>query len=448
MSNLTTLQICNYLDADYHGPDVKFSSISTDTRTLQPGALFIAIAGENFDGHDYIAEAIAKGATAIIASKEITASVPVIQVSNTLWAYGQIAALYRSKFKIPMVGITGSCGKTSVKSMIANILKQSANVLSPEGSFNNEIGLPKTLLDLSPEHQYAVLEMGARQAGDIKYLMELVNPSITVINNVAPVHLETFGSLDGVAAAKAEIYEFLQPHGTAVINIDEVYAPFWLSKLKTQNIITFGLERAADITCAYIVEEHHRIRFELVTDIGMIEIILPLLGLHNVKNALAAAAVARALDVSLVDIKRGLEEMQPVKWRMEIKNGTKGAKIIDDCYNANPVAMKYAIDVLAKQTGKKILVVGDMLELGTHAVERHEDLGVQAKDAGIDFLLAFGDLAQHAVKKFGINAKFFKDKTKLIDELSTMLDADTVVLIKGSRGMRLNEVVSAIVIET
>lgn len=445
MSSLTSTQICNYLDADYHGPEIVFHSISTDTRNIQPGALFVAIPGEVYDGHDYIAEAVAKGAVGVLASRSISTTVPVIAVEDTLWAYGQIAAMYRSNFKIPMVGVTGSCGKTSVKSMIANILKQSADVLSPEGSFNNEIGLPKTLLDLNNEHKFAVLEMGARKPGDIKYLMELVNPSVTVINNVAPVHLETFGDLDGVANTKGEIYQYLQPHGTAVINVDEEYAPLWLSKLKTQNIITFGLERAADVTCAYIIEEHHRIKFELVTDIGMIEIVLPLLGLHNVKNALASAAVARALDVSLQDIKQGLENFEPVKWRMEVKAGINGAKIIDDSYNANPMAMKYAIDTLAKQSGKQILVIGDMLELGVHEVERHKEVGQQAKAAGIDYLIAFGDLAQHAVKEFGINAQFFTDKSKLIAELSTMLDAETVVLVKGSRGMRLNEVVSAII---
>lgn len=448
MGSLACIQICNYLDADYHGADIEFSSISTDTRTLEPGALFIALIGESFDGHDYIDAAIAKGAAAVLVSKPVTASnVPVISVPDTLWAYGQIAALYRSRFKIPMVGITGSCGKTTVKSMVASILQQSHNVLSPPGSYNNEIGLPKTLLELNSQHEYAVLEMGARNVGDIKYLMELVNPTVSLINNVAPVHIETFGDLDGVAAAKGEIYEFLQPHGTAVINVDDQYAPYWLSKLKTQNIITFGLERTSDITCAYIVEEHHRIKFELVTDIGMIEVILPLIGLHNVKNALAAAAIARALDVSLQDIKQGLESLKAVTRRMEIKKGLNGAKILDDSYNANPVAMQYAMDVLAKQPGRKIMVIGDMLELGSHAAEKHTQLGLQAKAAGIDLLLGYGDLTRLSIAEFGGEAKFFTDKSKLISELSTMLNADTVVLIKGSNGMRLNEVVNALVIE-
>lgn len=443
--NLSCRQICNYLDIDYTGEDKIFTSVSTDSRTLQSGALFVAIKGDSFDGHDYIQQAINNGASGLVVSQAVTADIPVIQVSDTIWAYGQIAALYRSNFKIPMVGITGSCGKTTVKTMLASILQQVAKVLSPPGSYNNEIGLPKTLLELTPQHKYAVLEMGARKAGDIKYLMELVNPSVTLINNVAPVHTETFGDVDGIAVAKGEIYECLQPHGTAVVNVDDVYAPYWISKLKTQKIITFGLEATADITCAYIVEEHHRLKFELVTDIGTIEVLLPMVGLHNVRNALAAAAAARALDVSLREIKAGLEQLRPVTRRMEIKAGRNGAKIIDDSYNANPVAMKYAIDVLAKQAGNKIMVIGDMLELGVDAENKHRELGQQARAAGINNLLAYGDLTRFSINEFGSNGQFFADKNRLITVLSTMLNADTVVLIKGSNGMRLDEVVSAII---
>jgi len=446
---MSALNICNYLDVDFSGTDLIFSSVSTDTRTLQPGSLFIAIEGHKFNGHDYIHDAIAHGAKGVVVKRGtvVPNSVVKIEVPDTLWAYGQIAAMHRSKFKIPMVAVTGSCGKTTVTSMIAHILRQHAKVLAPLGSFNNEVGLPKTLLELSAEHQYAVLEMGAKRKGDIKYLMELVNPSVSLINNVAPVHMESFGDLDGIAVAKGEIYEFLQPHGTAVVNVDDVYAPYWLSKLKTQNIVTFGLEYAADITCAYIIEEHHRFKIELVTDLGMTEVVLSLLGKHNVMNALAATAAARALGIALEDIKQGLETYQPVTKRMQLKQGQKGARIIDDSYNANPVAMQYAMDVLAKQAGKKIMVIGDMLELGVLAEEKHKLLGQQAKAAGVDVLLGFGNLTQLSIEEFGTNAKFFSDKAELIAELSTMLDADTIVLVKGSRGMRLEEVVNAILIE-
>ncbi len=445
MGIITCAQIANYLDVDFNGPNAEFNSVSIDTRTLQPGALFVAIKGKNFDGHDYLEEAIKLGAAGVMVSKPLTASVSVIQVPDTLWAYGQIAAMYRSKFKIPTVGITGSCGKTTVTGMITSILRQVGNVLAPAGSFNNEIGLPQTLLQLSPQHEFGVFEMGARKTGDIKYLMELVNPSVVLINNVAPVHTETFGDIDGVAAAKGEIYEYLQPHGTAIINVDDVYAPFWLTKLKTQNIITFGLEHAADITCAYIVEEHHRIKMELVTDIGTIQVLLPLLGLQNVSNALAAAAIARALDVGLEDIKAGLESFKTVTRRLEIKAGKQGAKLIDDSYNANPVAMQYAIDVLAKQSGRKILVIADMVEIGSQSEERHKAVGQQAKIAGVDVLLAYGDLARLAVEEFGANAKFYADKNELVNDLTAMLNSNTVVLLKGSNAMRMNDIVNTII---
>lgn len=443
--NISCKQICNFLKIAYEGPEVTFTSVSTDSRTVQPGALFIAIKGANFDGHDYIADVLAKGAAGIVVSKPFTANVPVLEVADTLWAYGQIAAMYRSAFNIPMVAITGSCGKTSTQSMTASILRQAGNTLSPSGSFNNEIGLPRTLLELTPEHKYAVLEMGARKPGDIKYLMEIVNPQVTLVNNVAPAHTETFGDLDTIARTKGEIYTSLQANGTAVINADDAYAPFWLSTLKGQRVITFGLDRAADITCSYIVEEHHRIKMELVTDIGSIEIILPLLGMHNVRNALAATAMARALDIPLDLIKAGLEGFKTVTRRMEVKTGKNGAKVIDDSYNANPVAMSYAVDVLSKQAGHKIMVIADMLELGPLSEERHRVLGQQAKAAGIDKLLAYGNFAQLAANEFGTNATFYADKNELILDLTAMLNADTVVLVKGSHGMKMNEVVNAII---
>lgn len=442
---ITCAQICSCLKVGFPGKNVIFSSVSTDSRTLQPGALFIALKGANFDGHDYIKQALDRGAAGLVVSMPYSANVPVIQVADTLRAYGQIAALHRAQFNIPTVAVTGSCGKTSVQSMVAAILRKVGNTLSPPGSFNNEIGLPKTLLELTPEHEFGVFEMGARKPGDIKYLMELVNPQVTLVNNVAPAHTETFGDLDTIARTKGEIYTSLQPNGTAVINVDDVYAPYWLSTLKGQKVITFGLEHTADITCAYIVEEHHRIKMELVTDIGTIQILLPLLGLHNVMNALAAAAVTRALNISLDDIKFGLENFQTVTRRMEIKSGRNGAKIIDDTYNANPIAMACAVDVLSKQVGTKIMVIGDMLELGDQTEDSHKNLGQQAKAAGIDRLLAFGRYTQLAVAEFGTNAKFYADKSQLIAELTTMLNPGIVVLIKGSNSMRMHEVVNALI---
>ncbi len=441
--HLTTQEICQQL----HVPctaNLKFNSISTDSRTLQPGALFVAIIGQNFDGHDYIDAAIRSGATAVLVSKPCNVNVPVITVENTLHAYGQIAKLHRSKFNLPIAAVTGSCGKTTVQGMLASILRQVANTLSPAGSFNNEIGVPRTLLELSAEHAYAVLEMGARKPGDIKYLMDIVNPQVTLVNNVAPAHTETFGSVEAIATTKGEIYKCLGPTGVAVINVDDAFAPYWLSSLSTQKIITIGLEHAADITCSYIVEEHHRSKMELVTDIGSITVELPLLGMHNVKNALAATAMARGLNIPLDKIKAGLEAFSAVTRRMEVKEGLNGAKIIDDSYNANPLAMSYAVDVLSKQAGTKVMVIGDMLELGAISEETHRALGQQAKAAGIDHLFAYGDFSKIAVATFGSNARFYADKNQLINDLKPLLNADMVVLVKGSNGMRMNDVVNAL----
>lgn len=439
------VDVCKYLDITYSGPEVIFDSIATDSRLLQPGALFIAVIGQNFDGHDFVNDAIEKGAVAIIASKEVVSSVPVIIVTDTLKAYGKIAAMHKQKFSVPTVAVTGSCGKTTVQSMIANILRQVGPTLSPNGSFNNEIGVPRTLLELNSAHKFAVIEMGARKPGDIKYLMSLVNPNVVLVNNVAPAHTETFGSLDTIAATKGEIYSNLQPNGTAVINADDVYAPFWLSNLKGQKVITFGLEHSADISCSYIVEEHHQIKMELATDLGNIDIHLPLLGMHNVMNSLAATAIARALDVPLVAIKAGLESFKTVTRRMEVKLTKNGAKIIDDSYNANPKAMHFAIDVLSKQVGTKVMVIGDMLELGDLSHEKHEELGKIAKSAGIDRLLAFGRFALFAAEEFGENAKHYGSKDELIVDLRAMLNSSTVVLVKGSHGMRMNEIVNALI---
>lgn len=441
---LTMQEICTQLNLPCTA-NITFSSVSTDSRTLQPGALFIAISGANFDGHDFIADAIQRGAAAVIVSKACNVNLPTITVKDTLWAYGQIAKLHRAKFNIPAVAVTGSCGKTTVQSMIASILRKVGNTLSPAGSFNNEIGLPRTLLELNDQHEYAVLEMGARKPGDIKYLMDIVNPQVTLVNNVAPAHTETFGNLETIATTKGEIYKYLRPTGTAVINVDDAFAPYWLSSLTTQKVITVGLEHSADITCSYIVEEHHRSKLEIVTDIGNIEVSLPLLGMHNVKNAIAATAMARALNVPLDKIKEGLEDFKTVTRRMEVKAGLNGAKIIDDSYNANPLAMAYAVDVLSKQAGTKIMVIGDMLELGALSEDKHRMLGQQAKAAGIDHLFAYGDFTKLAVAAFGENAKFYNDKTQLIDDLKPLLNQGMVILVKGSHGMRMNEVVNALI---
>ncbi len=437
-------EICECLGLNKNLDNLPIANVVTDSREVKSGDLFIAIKGPNFDGHDFVQNAVDSGAVAVVASKNIEANVPMLLVEDTTVAYGQIANMHRTKFAIPVVAITGSCGKTTVQSMTANILRQVESTLSPAGSFNNEIGLPKTLLELNAEHKFAVLEMGAKREGDIKYLMDIVKPNITMVNNVSPAHTAMFGDVDTIARTKGEIYTELPVDGIAVINVDDVYAPFWLNNLKGQRVISYGLEHKADITCSYIVEEHHRIKIELATDIGNIEVILPLLGMHNVMNALAATAMARALDIPLTAIKQGLESFKTVTRRMEIKQAKNGAKIIDDSYNANPKAMHYAVEVLSKQQGNKIMVIGDMLELGNISIDEHKLLGQKAKRAGINRILAFGEYAMYVANEFGEDAKHYTSKDDLIAALKDILDTNTVVLVKGSNDMRMNEVVNAL----
>lgn len=445
MDNLSLTEISATLNLPAPTVNITFNSVSTDSRTLQPGDLFVALHGENFDGHNFIEQALAAGAAAVVVDRNVEATVPVLQVADTLRAYAQIAALYRSKFAIPIAAVTGSCGKTTVKNILASILSQAGSVLAPEGSFNNEVGVPNTILKLRPEHDFAVLELGAKNKGDIEYLMQIVQPNVALINNAAPAHLETFGDLDGIAKVKGEIYEQLQ--GTAVLNVDDVYAPYWLTLIKDQPVITFGLESKADITCAFIIEEHHQIKFELITDIGKATVTMQVLGMHNVMNALAATALARGLNISLAHIKAGLEAFVPTTRRMQVKLGKHGAKVIDDSYNANPIAMRKAIEVLAKQQGRKIMVVADMLEMGQDAVHMHTELGKQIREAQIDKLYAYGDLARHTASAYGDEAAFFTDKTTLTIDLLNIMDKDTVVLVKGSNGMHLEDVINVIVAE-
>lgn len=445
MSRLTLTEIAEALALPIPPQDININAVTTDSRTLQAGDLFVALHGENFDGHNFVEQAVAAGAAAVLVDREVQADVPVLQVADTLRAYAQIAAVYRSKFSIPIAAVTGSCGKTTVKNMLTSILSQAGKVLAPEGSFNNEVGVPYTILKLRPDHDFAVFELGAKKKGDIEYLMQIVKPDVALINNAAPAHLETFGDVDGIAKVKGEIYEQLQ--GTAALNVDDVYAPYWLSIIKDHPVITFGLESKADITCAFIIEEHNQIRFDLVTDIGQATVTMQVLGTHNVMNALAATALARGLKISLPHIKAGLEAFAPTTRRMQVKPGKHGARVIDDSYNANPVAMRKAIEVLAKQQGRKIMVVADMLEMGHDAVNLHAELGKQIREAQIDKLYAYGDLARHTANAYGDEGAFFTDKDQLTNALLKTMDKDTVVLVKGSNGMHLEEVINVIVAE-
>jgi len=428
------------------------TGVAIDSRKVTKGDLFVALKGNRVDGHTFIPEVAAKGAAAVMVSEEIETTLPKLRVTDTVKSLGVLAKNYRSRFQIPIISVTGSCGKTTVKEMIYSILKQAAGenneaVLASQGNLNTDVGLPLTLLKLTSEHKMAVIEMGARQKGDIAYLMQLTEPRVSIITNAGIAHLGAFGSEQGVAEAKGEIYQHLQKDGIAIINADDKFASFWQSLLRGQQVITFGLESEASITCSYFIEEPTKSQFELTTDIGNIEISLPLLGKHNILNALAAAAGARALDISLEHIQAGLQNFKAVNRRLQCKPGLSGACIIDDSYNANPISVRAALEVLSQFSGKKIAVLADMKDLGPNALDLHREIGIEAKKLGIDQLLCWGELATEYVKGFGSLAEHFNDKQSLIKAIPAILDANTTVLVKGSLSMAMDEVVQALVQE-
>ncbi|CAN5376335.1 UDP-N-acetylmuramoyl-tripeptide--D-alanyl-D-alanine ligase [soil metagenome] len=447
--NLTLSELSFALDAIHEGIDVKFMGISTDTRTLAAGDLFVALQGPNFDANDYVEQAAAKGAVAALVSKSLQASIPTLQVADTRVALGQLAALQRqlwdSEAKKPLIAITGSCGKTTTKSMLAAIMQQLGRVLASKGTLNNDIGMPLTLVQLSETHDSAVIEMGANHKGEISYLTSLAQPTIAVLTNVAPVHLEGFGSLDVIARTKAEIFLGLGPTGIAIINADDPYATQWREDLQDKKVLSYAVLNDADVRGSNItVNTVGEASFQLNIDAKQIQINLPLLGTHNVMNALAAATASYVAGASLQDIKAGLENLEPVTQRLVRRRGLQKIEIIDDSYNANPLAFRAALEVLALSTGEKVLVMGQMNEMGDLSEQYHADVGHEAKKYGIQRLFGYGPLTQSAVKAFGANAEYFTDQEQLIKELKKLLHPDMTILIKGSRGMRMENIVAAL----
>lgn len=448
MNNLSLSFAARVMNAAFHGQDVHFSGINSDTRKLSPGELFVALPGTRVDGHEYIHQAEMQGAAGALISRPIETSLPVLLVENTLKAAGILAKAYRQCFTLPMVAVTGSCGKTTVKEMINNIFSLAGPVLCTQGNLNTEIGVPITLLRLRPEHRLAVIEMGARQKGDIAYLMNLASPNISLITNAGMAHLEIFGTDGAIAEAKGEIFSFLPETGIAIINQDDKHAGYWKTLIKpSQSIITFGMCHQANIMAKEMVLKPTFSEFVLTvdkagTDRGEITIRLPSPGKHAVQNALAAASAATAAGICLEVIKSGLEVFVPVNGRLQFKPGFQGTTIIDDTYNANPVSMRAALAVLAQHTGTKIFVMGDMFELGEKQWLLHQQMGEEAKRLGIDKLLGVGELSCAAVQAFGEGACHYPDKHALAEALlQQRLTKNTLILVKGSRGMHMDEVV-------
>ena len=442
-------QAAQYLGAEMSGHDIVFKGVSTDTRKVQQGELFVALKGENFDAHEFLQQAVDGGAVAAVVSRPVQAGVPVLLVEDTRHALGLLARAWRAGFDVPVVGVTGSNGKTTVKEMIAAILGQEGRPLVTQGNLNNEIGVPLTLFNLDQQHTHAVIEMGANHVGEIARLADIAQPGVGVVTNAMSAHLEGFGSLDGVASAKGEMFAALDETGVAIINCDDQYADTWRDRAAPARVLGFGLSQAADISASNIhfdVAEWQTC-FTLRTPAGDADIALPLAGQHNVMNALAAAAATFVMGMSLGTIQQGLAAMTCVKGRLFAQRTRHGALLIDDTYNANPDSMQAGLDVLAQLAGKRILVIGDMAELGDDSVALHSGIAAQAREACVQFLFALGEQSAAAVEKFGNGAHHFMDHDALSTALSAELDENSVVLIKGSRSARMERIVNALLEE-
>lgn len=440
--------IAKAISATLYGPDMDLPQIAIDSRKIEGGELFIALKGENFDGHDYIERALEKGAKAVMAATmpqtALEKHCSFLKVADTTKALGELGAFWRAQFSLATVGITGSCGKTTVKGMMESICEQQGKTLATKGNFNNHIGLPLTLLRLDDTYQYGVIEMGASAIGEIQYLGKIAKPQVTLITNVMPAHLLGFGSLEGVAKAKGEIYEILPKDGIAVLNADEHFSDYWRSIILDRKIITYGLEHPADVFARNIVMSPFAVQFDLCVADKHQNVTIEIPGKHTIMNALAAAAAGFAMGIALSNIVKGLALFQGVPGRLRRIKGMNGAWLIDDSYNANPGSMNAALDVLAGCVGKKLFVMGDMAELGEDAALYHEQIGQRAKQNGIESLFAVGKLSQLAVKAFGQGGKSYSDKTLLVDDLKRQLTDQTVVLIKGSRSSGMEVVTHAL----
>ncbi len=442
--NATTLgTLARTVDGALFGTDAGFAGVGTDTRKNVKGQLFVALSGPNFDGHDFVVAAARAGAAGALVVRRVETDLPQVVVDDTRTALARYACAWRMQFDIPVVGVTGSNGKTTVKQMVAAILGERGPVLATRGNLNNEIGVPLTLLDLEQSHHAAVIEMGANHGGEIATLAGIARPDIGVVTNAAAAHLEGFGDLDGVARAKGELFAALPAEGTAVINADDPYSDRWHETASHCRRVTFAVEADADFR-AHDVAVAPRARFTLVAPGGEREIVLPVAGRHNIANALAGAAAAVAAGANLTDVAAGLARFESAPGRLRVRAGIAGETVIDDTYNANPASLDAALAVLAAAGGRRWLVLGDMLELGARARDAHADAGRRARESGVERLYATGAMAEAVVAGFGEGAETFDDPTELVERMGGSLSADLTVLVKGSRGMRMERVVAAL----
>ncbi len=451
MTPMLLSRIARLTGGRLQGDDMLVDAIGTDTRAISiddgRAMLFVALKGENFDGHDHVATAASKGIRAFLVNRELDASLPQVLVANTEHALAAFAANLQHERGAEIIAITGSNGKTSVKTLLMSILERAGRTYANPGNRNNEIGLPLAVIDAPEDAEYAIYEMGAGKPGDIAYLTAVVKPDVALVNNIAPAHLERMGSLLGIADTKAAIYDALLADGVAVINADDAFAPYFAERAHGRRIIRFALDASADVSARDIRGDADGSHFQLTTPQGDVAITLPLPGRHNVSNALAAASLALALGVSLDIIANGLNAAKPVAGRLISHQLANGVQLIDDSYNANPGSLNAAIELLGSSGGEAWLVLGDMRELGGDGHALHAEAGRRAKAAGIARLYALGALSAAAADAFGAGARTFDSH----DALASALIADFVtipanvrVLVKGSRGSAMDRIVTAL----
>jgi UDP-N-acetylmuramoyl-tripeptide--D-alanyl-D-alanine ligase len=442
-------QAATALNGKLAGEDIVFDAVSSDSRKMQKGDLFVALKGENFDGGKFIDAAAQGGAVAaLVNAAGFDAAqaypIPLVLVDDTRLALGRLAAYWRGQFNTPIIAVTGSNGKTTVKEMIAGILREAAGnadaVLATAGNLNNDIGLPLTLLKLRAHHRYAVLEMGMNHAGEIDYLTRIARPHVALVNNASGAHLAGLKSVEGVARAKGEIFAGLDQDGIAVINADDEFAPLWRELAQPHKTVEFGLEHFVAVHGQWRVKGYGA-HIEVDSPQGSFKAALQVPGAHNARNALAAAAAAFALNLPPDSIRAGLEKFAGVAGRLQRRRALRGATLIDDTYNANPASFLSALRVLTQATGMKVLVLGDMGELGEEAAHLHAEIGNEARRLGINVLLALGEFSTEAVREFGTGAQHFTRIEDLYDALDGYLNENSTVLVKGSRFMRMERVV-------
>lgn len=435
-------------------PGLRFERVSTDSRTVGPGDLFIALQGERFDAHDFLPEVAARGAAAALVSRSPGDwRLPALRVADTRLALGALARGWRHQFEIPLVAVTGSNGKTTVKEMLAAIFAVAVggeHSLATRGNFNNDVGLPLTLLRLTHAHRLAVLELGMNHPGETEVLARLAEPTVALVNNAQREHQEFMASVEAVALEHASVIQALRPGGTAVFPADEAYEPIWRVAATDNRIIDFALHDTGKKTAAAVRGRRDGYRLQADTPAGTLDVTLKVMGEHNARNALAAIAAALAAGVGLEAIRRGLEAFEPVQGRQQAKIATRaplaGAIVIDDTYNANPDSMRAAIDVLASHRAPRVLIMGDMGEVGDHGPLFHREVGAYARERGIESLYALGAATLDACQAYGAGAQHFASAEALVQRLlDEHSGAGTTLLVKGSRFMQMERVVAALV---